>query len=247
MKRLSLYRFLTCLVAAFVVVLAASLTTPGLAYAADESAPERIISGSGVSGISTQVRQLAEAQLTELSDSEKRDRLRRLLPWSPAALQTSFTQLLESFTDEEVASLLEIVDDSLMARGRLMEDVALQEQGTPEYERYMQRLATYPPAVSRVQRVERLVSATRMAEWLIYAQASVSDALELELSQGYEAQTRDAVLDFMLYAYRRVSNAEIDALIRLWNDPVMQRWLTEAFAALPDPAPPELAEPGLIQ
>ncbi len=247
MKRLFFYRFLTCSVAAFGVVLVVSLTTPGLAYAADGSAPERIISGSGVSGISTQVRQLAEAQLTELSESEKRDRLRQLLSWSPAALQASFTQLLESFTDEEVARLLEIVDDSLMARGRLMEDTALQEQGTPEYERYMQRLATYPPAVSRVQRVERFVSATRMAEWLIRVQASVSDTLELELSQGYEADTRDAVLNFMLYAYRRVSNAEIDALIRLWNDPVMQRWLTEAFAALPDPAPPELAEPGLIQ
>jgi hypothetical protein len=246
MKRLFLYRFLTCSVASFGVVLAVSLTTPGLAYAADGSEPERIISGSGVSGISTQVRQLAKAQLTELSESEKRDRLRQLLSWSPAALQTSFTQLLESFTDEEIVRLLEIIDDSLMARGRLMEGVALQEQGTPEYERYMQRLATYPPAVSRVQRLERLVSATRVAEWLIRAQTSVSDTLELELSQGYEADTRDAVLNFMLYAYRRVSNAEIDALIRLWNDPVMQRWLTEAFAALPDPAPPEPAEAGLI-
>ncbi|TPD55121.1 MAG: hypothetical protein C9355_04840 [Thalassolituus maritimus] len=242
MKLLSRYRCLTLLIVAFTAL----LTYSGLAYAVDASASERIISGSGVSGISTQVRQLAEDQLTEHSGSEKRDRLRRLLPWSPVALQTSFTQLLESFTDEEVARLLEIVDDSLMARGRLMEDTALQEQGTPEYERYMQRLATYPPAVSRVQRVERLVSVTRMAEWLIHAQASVSDALELELSQGYEAQTRDAVLDFMLYAYRRVSNAEVDALTRLWNDAVMQRWLTEAFAALPDPARPESAEPDLI-
>ena len=246
MKRLSLYRFLTWFVTAFVVVLTSSLTTPGLAYAADASAPERIISGSGVSGISTQVRQLAEVQLSELSEREKRDRLRQLLPWSHTALQASFTRLLESFTDEEIVRLLEIIDDSLMARGRLMEDVALQEQGTPEYERYMQRLATYPPAVSRVQRLERLVSATRMAEWLIRAQASVSGVLELELTQGYEADTRDSVLDFMLYAYRRVSNAEIDALIRLWSDPVMQRWLTEAFAALPGPARPELAEPDLI-
>ena len=190
---------------------------------------------------------LAEAQLSDSKDIERRQRMRQLLPWSPSALNESFTHLLASFTDDEITRLLMIIDDSIMARGRLMEDIALREQGTPEYERYMQRLATYPPAVSRVQRVERFVSATRMAEWLIRVQASVSDTLELELSQGYEADTRDAVLNFMLYAYRRVSNAEIDALIRLWNDPVMQRWLTEAFAALPDPAPPELAEPGLIQ
>jgi hypothetical protein len=239
-----MHRFLTSLVA----ITGIALASAELAYGADahESAAQRIISGSGVSGISTQVRQLAEAQLGDSKDIERRQRMRQLLPWSPSALNESYTRLLASFTDDEITRLLMIIDDSLMARGRLMEDIALQEQGTPAYERYMQRLAAYPPAVSRVQRLEELVSATRMSEWLIRAQASVAEVLEQDLDQGYEATTRDTVLNFMLYAYRRVSNAEIDALIRLWTDPVMQRWLAEALAVLPEPPRPAFATDGQL-
>jgi len=54
------------------------------------------------------------------------------------------------------------------------------------------------------------------------------------------------VLNFMLYAYRRVSNAEIDALTRLWTDPVMQRWLTEALAVLPETAGPSFVTDGQL-
>ena len=238
-------RFLTSLVAVTGIALAfAELAYGAGGDGANEGAAERIISGSGVSGISTQVRQLAEAQLSDSKDIERRQRMRQLLPWSPPVLHESFTHLLAFFTDDEITRLLMIIDDSLMARGRLMEDIALQEQGTPEYERYMQRLAAYPPAVSRVQRLEGLVSATRMSEWLIRAQTSVAGVLEQDLDQGYEATTRDTVLNFMLYAYRRVSNAEIDALIRLWTDPVMQRWLTEALAVLPETAGPSLFTDG---
>ena len=50
----------------------------------------------------------------------------------------------------------------------------------------------------------------------------------------------------MLYAYRRVSNAELDALTRLWTDPVMQRWLTEALAVLPETAGPSFVTDGQL-
>jgi len=198
------------------------------AVANDEFADE-IIRLSGVMGMSDQVRQLAEAYRQTLPEGAQQDYLESLVVWSQPSLRQGYESVLAGYSYEvrkQIASLLAL---PLMSRARRAEEVALLEQDDPAYQAYMQKLRQKPPVSSRVDRINRLAGAMMMPDWLMQAQAAASGPLTDEQSEEIRTTTRH----FLLYAYRRLSNPEVEQLIRFWREPVMQRWMRDAMASLP--------------
>ncbi|MEC8102588.1 MAG: hypothetical protein VX133_02480 [Pseudomonadota bacterium] len=247
-----LYRVLLPLIALLAisgVAVAADVTTN-----IDNDRPEDIVSLSGVMGISIQVKQQAEAAFFEVaadiykesaeSSAQKRRLLMSLSDWSQPALAERFQRVLNTYSDDEQRALLALLQDPLMAQARHAEEVALSEQNTQAYQDYLTRLERYPPGRARAQRVDKLVKAMQMERWITKANEAVSKGSTVALSGSVNgaadevegkvgAEVERAVRYFLFYAYRRISNPEMDQLVRLWSEPLMQRWLNDAFKALP--------------
>ncbi|MEC7547950.1 MAG: hypothetical protein VYB48_13565 [Pseudomonadota bacterium] len=255
-----LYRVLLPLIALLAisgVAVAADVTTN-----IDNDRAEDIVSLSGVMGISIQVKQQAEAAYSELAtdshgevatdiykesaenSAQKRRLLMSLSDWSQPALAERFQQVLNTYSDDEQRALLALLQESLMAQARHAEEVALSEQNTQAYQDYLTRLERYPPGRARAQRVDKLVKAMQMERWITKANEAVSKGSTVALSGSVNgaadevegkvgAEVERAVRYFLFYAYRRISNPEMDQLVRLWSEPLMQRWLNDAFKALP--------------
>ena len=249
-----LYRVLLPLIALWAisgVAVAADVTTN-----IDNDRAEDIVSLSGVMGISIQVKQQAEAAFSEVAtdiykesaenSAQKRRLLMSLSDWSQPALAERFQQVLNTYSDDEQRALLALLQDPLMAQARHAEEVALSEQNTQVYQDYLTRLERYPPGRARAQRVDKLAKAMQMERWITKANEAVSKGSTVALSGSVNgavngaavgdkagAKVERAVRYFLFYAYRRISNPEMDQLVRLWSEPLMQRWLNDAFKALP--------------
>jgi hypothetical protein len=249
-----LYRVLLPLIALWAisgVAVAADVTTN-----IDNDRAEDIVSLSGVMGISIQVKQQAEAAFSEVAtdiyeesaenSAQKRRLLMSLSDWSQPALAERFQQVLNTYSDDEQRALLVLLQDPLMAQARHAEEVALSEQNTQVYQDYLTRLERYPPGRARAQRVDKLAKAMQMERWITKANEAVSKGSTVALSGSVNgavngaadgdkagAKVERAVRYFLFYAYRRISNPEMDQLARLWSEPLMQRWLNDAFKALP--------------
>ncbi|GAA6145061.1 hypothetical protein [Thalassolituus maritimus] len=241
-----LYRVLLPLIALLAisgVAVAADVTTN-----MDNDRAGDIVSLSGVMGISIQVKQQAEAAFFEVAtdiykesaenSAQKRRLFMSLSDWSQPALAERFQQVLNTYSDDEQRALLVLLQDPLMAQARHAEEVALSEQNTRAYQDYLTRLERYPPGRARAQRVNKLAKAIQMERWITKANEAVSKegavALERAVTGAtFGDKTSEAVHYFLFYAYRRISNPEMDQLVRLWSEPLMQRWLNDAFKALP--------------
>jgi hypothetical protein len=249
-----LYRVLLPLIALLAisgVAVAADVTTN-----TDNERADDIVSLSGVMGISIQVKQQAEAAFSEVAtdiykesaenSAQKRRLLMSLSGWSQPALAERFQQVLNTYSDDEQRALLALLQDPLMAQARHAEEVALSEQNTQAYQDYLTRLERYPPGRARAQRVNNLAKAMQMERWITKANEAVSKGSTVALSGSVNGAVNGAadgdnaggkvgraIRYFLFYAYRRISNPEMDQLARLWSEPLMQRWLNDAFKALP--------------
>lgn len=225
-------------------------TVSGVAFAGSSIGSEthhrtyEIISLSGVMGVSKQVRHQAEV-VTEVhtegtaNSFQKRRLLMSLSGWSQPALAARFEQVLNIYTDEEQRALLALLQNPLMARLRYAEETALLEQNTQSYHDYLARLERNPPGHARAQRIKKLAQSMQMERWITKANEAVSVGASVALNRAVNgaalADTSSrAIRYFLFYAHRRISNPEMDQLVRLWSDPLMQRWLNDAFQALPN-------------
>jgi hypothetical protein len=226
----------------------------------DNDRADDIVSLSGVMGISIQVQQQAEVTFSEVAtdshgevatdiykesaenSAQKRRLLMSLSDWSQPALAERFQQVLNTYSDDELRALLALLQDPLMAQARHAEEVALSEQNTQAYQDYLTRLERYPPGRARAQRVDKLAKAMQMERWITKANEAVSKGSTVALSGSVNGaaagdkvggKVERAVRYFLFYAYRRISNTEMDQLARLWSEPLMQRWFNDAFEALP--------------
>ena len=235
-------RFLLCLLCCLLVLAGLTLNTavyaesgPGTGTGTgtraetdtDTDTTARIIRLSGVMGISDQVRQLALRR--NESSQVQRQRLRTLVDWAPAELERRYQGILDGYSETELATLLNLLESPLMQRAREAEALALSEQGSAAYEVYMQRLQEQPPAKARRQRIELILNRNGMWQWMLKARASVpmSEAI------AEPEQIRQLAEHFLLYAYRTMDNHSLDELNRLWAQPALQRWLNDAYHALP--------------
>jgi len=187
----------------------------------------RIIHLSGVMGISDQVRQLALSD--DQTDQEQRRHLRTLVGWAPVALEQRYQNVLNGYSEAELATLLDLLQSPLMQRARDAEALALSEQDSAAYEAYMERLQEQPPAKARRQRIELILNRNGMWQWMLKARASVPTSEAIAEPE----QIRLLAEHFLLYAYRGMDNHSLDELNRLWAQPALQRWLNDAYHALP--------------
>jgi hypothetical protein len=205
-----------------------------------------ILRWSGLPDLSTQMHQSVVA-LKKRPDQQQR-LLLALLPWSHASLTQPLDQHLRQYDDETLLRLHDALAHPILQRGRDAERAALEDQqaGT-SYWQYRQRLLKHPPNIRRMSRIDALLAASHTQAWLDLAQSAFQQVVAVrsdEIKHDDEhddGQSRellswsDEARLFLLYAYRGISNAELDAMLAAWQEPVLQGWLSDASARLPGP------------
>lgn len=201
-----------------------------------------ILRWSGLPDLSTQMHQSVVA-LKNRPDQQQR-LLLALLPWSHASLTQPLDQHLRQYDDETLLRLHDALAHPILQRGRDAERAALEDQqaGT-SYWQYRQRLLKHPPNIRRMSRIDALLAASFTQPWLDVAQSAFqqvvggsAQATAIDSGQSLEPLSwSDEARLFLLYAYRGISNAELDAMLAAWQEPVLQGWLSDASARLPGP------------
>jgi len=203
---------------------------------------EDILRWSGLLDLSTQMHQ-SVVTLKKRPDQQQR-LLLALLPWSHASLTQPLDQHLRLYDDETLLRLHDALAHPSLQRGRDAERAALEDQqaGT-SYWQYRQRLLKHPPNIRRMSRIDALLAASYTQAWLDVAQSAFqqvvvgsAQATATDSGQSLELLSwSDEARLFLLYAYRSISNAELDAMLAAWQVPVLQAWLSDASARLPGP------------
>lgn len=194
-----------------------------------------IIRLSGFTGISEQVRQLAYAHLASATSSSsqrtKQDVLAVLMHWAPEPLSHKLEHRLAVFDDVQQRQILELLSDPIMVQARDAEVQGLMMQSSAEYSRYTQRLRQRPPGQSRRSVITILDQAMGMSQWMLLARATVARELSkhdvpFELSEDI---VREKTQEYLFYAYRFTSNADIQRIAKIWQTPPLSTWSEVAY------------------
>ncbi|MDF1764074.1 MAG: hypothetical protein P1U57_11745 [Oleibacter sp.] len=198
----------------------------------NENVSQSILRLSGMTGTAYQVIDFVQSEITKvsLSDSALRGLNKSLRAWHPARIENQWLAILDRYSVAERQQLLETLQHPLLARQRDLEQACLESASTC--------VATEIPSIERSTYIIALDEAMQFSHWLTEARGASYTMLlnDLELwkpPQQWRQSIRVQSTNFLDNSTRSLSLDDLRELIRLWSLPIMQRWLSEAQAALP--------------
>jgi hypothetical protein len=110
----------------------------------------------------------------------------------------------------------------MLQAAQLKERAAISVQDTSPYLLYINKLRQRPPAASRWQLVERLDQQSGFSQMIIQARLSVIKEIQLQVKGWqpepmWQQQSRQEVLEFLFYAYRKTPNSELKYIADSFN------------------------------
>ena len=216
----------------------ASLTPEQQALLAEQQQLEQlagsVVELSGLTGLGLQARHLAQQTLNQHKAAlgyqyQVAGRVAAL--WSPQQLSERLKQPLANAELAELQQLLALLTDNRMQQAREKENSAVADQDSQAFLGYVQKLRAQPPGAARLQVITELDQAMRFSELLVHTRASVYGQLQAVLKdwqppENWQANLRNEVQEFLLYTYRRTPNDGIRTLTQLYQQPVLQQWLS---------------------
>lgn len=200
-----------------------------------------IVQLSGLAGLSQQARNLAQQTLNEQQAQlgyqyQVASRVAQF--WNPQLIEGQLQQALESASDEELAALQQLLNDARLQDARAKESSAVSDQGSAEFQAYVQKLRAQPPGAARLALVQELDKAMRFSEFMLLTRASVYAQLEAVLkgwkpAEDWQQTLQNEVQEFLLYTYRRTPNDGIRELTSLYQNQALQQWLAAVKQSLP--------------
>ena len=200
-----------------------------------------IVQLSGLAGLSQQARNLAQQTLNEQQAQlgyqyQVASRVAQF--WNPQLIEGQLQQALESASDEDLAALQQLLNDARLQDARAKESSAVSDQGSAEFQAYVQKLRAQPPGAARLALVQELDKAMRFSEFMLLTRASVYAQLEAVLkgwkpAEDWQQTLQNEVQEFLLYTYRRTPNDGIRKLTSLYQNQALQQWLAAVKQSLP--------------
>ena len=210
--------------------------TAATAAAEDPQAGQvaEIIRISGLIGLSEQARNIAQQVLNTQAApvGQQYDVVDRLSKrWSPQALQSGFSRVLNNLSSAERTQLQSVLASRQLVNLRQKEQEAISHQGTAAYVSYVQRLRTQPPAPARLALIKELDQAMQFSALMNLTRAQVYPQLQAVLSgwqppASWQNDLNRQVQEFLLYVHRTTPNDELQRLIQTYRQPVVQAWLS---------------------
>lgn len=191
-----------------------------------------ILASSGMVGLSSQVRHIAQQVFNELDApiGQQYDVIDRLARWSPQAIEQRLGALLLATDETQRQHIQQLLNHEKLLAARNKELQAISHQGDEAYQEYMQRLRSQPPVVERAQWVRDIDQAMQFSALLVAARADVYKQVQavvrgFQPPENWQRKVEQDVSEFLLFVYRSTPNDELRTLVQLYRDPILQQWL----------------------
>ncbi len=142
--------------------------------------------------------------------------------WREEVWQQKLLELLHSIPVETQILLQQQLANPMLVSAREKEKAAISVQHSGEYQLYMNKLRQRPPGASRWQLVEDLDRQSGFSSMIIQARSVVIKAIQKQVEdwhpdEFWKNQTRQEVLEFLFYAYRKTPNNQLKHITDSYN------------------------------
>jgi len=153
--------------------------------------------------------------------------------WTQEVWQQRLLALVHSIPFETQLVIQQQLSAPMILRAQQKEQAAISVQHSVEYQLYMNKLRQRPPSAARWQLVENLDQQSGFSKIIIQARKVVFQEIALQVegwkpNEFWQNQTRQEVLEFLFYAYRKTPNAELKQITDNYN----QEELKSLFATV---------------
>ncbi len=152
--------------------------------------------------------------------------------WTEEVWQQRLLELVHIIPEETQKLIQKQLGQPMLQSSQRKEQAAINMQHSPEYRLYMNKLRQRPPSVSRWELVENLDKQSGFSNMIIQARLAVVKEIQLQVKDWqpealWQNQTRQEVLEFLFYAYRKTPNSELNHIAQSFNQPELQQFYTD--------------------
>jgi hypothetical protein len=152
--------------------------------------------------------------------------------WTEEVWQQRLLDLVHAIPTETQELIQQQLKQPMLRSSQRKEQAAIDVQHSPEYRLYMNKLRQRPPAAARWQLVEDLDKQSGFSTMIIQARHAVIKQIQLQVKdwqpeEYWQKQTRQEVLEFLFYAYRKTPNSELKHIAQSFNQPELQQFYTD--------------------
>lgn len=142
--------------------------------------------------------------------------------WTQEVWQQRLLALVHSIPLETQLVIQQQLSAPMILRAQQKEQAAISVQHSVEYQLYMNKLRQRPPSAARWQLVENLDQQSGFSKIIIQARKVVFQEIAVQVegwkpNEFWQNQTRQEVLEFLFYAYRKTPNAELKHITDSYN------------------------------
>lgn len=157
--------------------------------------------------------------------------------WAQAEWEQRLLAIVDAMDDKTQAKTEKALSQTALRSARKKEKAAISHQNTAEYRLYMNKLKQQPPAASRWSLVEALDKQSSFSQLIIMTRRQVYKEISAQVEGwqapvNWEQDTRQDVLEFLFYAYRKTSNPELKKIAKGYNNPALKSFLNDVKAGI---------------
>lgn len=149
--------------------------------------------------------------------------------WTEDAWQKRLLDLIHEMPVATQKKVQAQLAHPLIQAAQSKERQAIEVQHTPEYQLYINKLRQRPPSASRTQLIENLDKSFGFSDMLIKTRAVVIKEISHQVKgwnapDDWKSNTKQEVLDFLFYAYRKTPNSELKRIAQRFNQPELNNF-----------------------
>lgn len=157
--------------------------------------------------------------------------------WAQAEWEKRLLLIVDAMNDKTQAKTEKALSQAVLRSAQKKEKAAISHQNTAEYRLYMNKLKQQPPASSRWNLVEALDKQSSFSQLIITTRKHVYKEIAGQVEgwqapANWEQDTKQEVLEFLFYAYRKTSNPELKKIANGYNNPELKSFLKDVKAGI---------------
>lgn len=205
-----------------------------------------IIESSGLMSLSQQIKYTAQQFIEQSSESGFSNNSRILAGnkeinhvqhfaiakslakrWSDEQFQQRLLALVHAIPVATQEKIQQQLTHSLIRSAQVKEKKAIAVQHSLDYKQYINKLRQRSPVESRKKLIEDLDKSSGFSATLIKTRAAVIKEISKQVkgwkaSDDWQVKTRQEVIDFLFYAYRKTPNPELKRIAERYNQPEIE-------------------------
>lgn len=157
--------------------------------------------------------------------------------WTQVEWEKRLLDIVDSIDDENQVIIEKELSQNILRSAQKKEKAAISNQNKAEYSLYMNKLKKRPPAEARWKLVEALDKQSSFSQLIIKTREQVYTEISSQVKGwqapvNWEQETRQEVLEFLFYAYRKTPNPELKKIANSYNTPALKSFLVKVKAGI---------------